>query len=45
VNLREDILPGDRVSELARILTTGVRVAVRAGEIKTLLFRMAERAS
>ncbi|HZC78695.1 MAG TPA: glycosyl hydrolase-related protein, partial [Ktedonobacterales bacterium] len=41
VNLNEDALPATAVSDLARILSTGVRTRLRAGEIQTLLFRLA----
>lgn len=39
VNLNEDEV-ADHSEDLARILSTGVRVGLRAGEIKTLLFRL-----
>ena len=39
VNLNEDEVP-DGSEDLARILSTGVRIGLRAGEIKTLLFRL-----
>lgn len=39
VNLNEDDVAG-RGDELARILSTGVRIGLRAGEIKTLLFSL-----
>jgi alpha-mannosidase len=40
VNLNEDALPNTAGSDLARILSTGVRTHLRAGEIQTLLFRL-----
>ncbi len=39
VNLNEDEVVA-RSEDLARILSTGVRIGLRAGEIKTLLFRL-----
>jgi alpha-mannosidase len=42
VNLNEDPLANDDPRDLARILSTGVRIGIRGGEIKTLLFRTQE---